>query len=127
MSWLVTAAVVGAGVSLYSAYESNQNAKEGLSNQKDEQDRQYNLQLQREKDLKDRQSNDQSLESAKIVRSRRQALLFGGATKNNTIMTSPNGVSTGGPSTSLGVAGTNPGVSSAGGISGGGAKSLLGM
>ncbi len=114
MSWVVTAVVSGA-VAVYGIYEQSQNAKDGLKQQKNESDRQYNQQLKMEKELKDKQANTEALENSKIIRARRQALLFGGATKNNTIRTSPVGVSS---PTALGLTGSSAPV---------GGKTLLGM
>lgn len=124
MSFAVTAAVVGAGISLYSIHEQSKTASEGLDAQKSEADRQYNLQLAREKDLKDKQANADALESSKIIRARRQAVLFGGATKNNTIKTGPKGAAT--MLGESGDVGGGAGPVGGGGFSGGGAKTLLG-
>jgi Na+/H+ antiporter NhaB len=113
----VTAAVVSAGVALYGIYEQSETSKAAISAQKKESDRQYAHQLKMEKELKDKQANSDALETSKIARARRQALLFGGATntKNNTIKTSPVGVSS---PTVLGLTGSNAPV---------GGKTLLGQ
>lgn len=110
----VSAAVVGAGVALYGIYEQSENSKQAMKATKNESDRQYNQQIKMEKEVKDKQANTDALESSKIVRARQQALLFGGATKNNTIKTSPLGVTSG---TSLGVTNASAPV---------GGKTLLG-
>jgi len=108
------AAVVGAGVALYGIYEQSHISKQAIKAQGKESDRQYNMQVKKEQELKDKQFNSDALESSKILRARQQSLAFGGATKNNTIKTSPLGVQS--PNT-LGLTGSGAAV---------GGKTLLG-
>jgi hypothetical protein len=110
----VTGAVMGAAY-IYGMIQQDRNSRKATRATENERDRQHNLMTRREKQLKNKQANDDALESSKIIRARRQALLFGGATKNNTIRSSPVGVSS---PTALGLTGSGAAV---------GGKTLLGM
>jgi hypothetical protein len=116
MSWAyVAVGTIAAATTVYGIAAGKENARDQREFQKDQMAVQQKQQLKLEREAKaqkDRAFNEQALEDSKMRRARQQALLFGGATKNNTIKTSPTGVVPGG---SLG--GSSPST---------GTKSLLG-